>query len=126
MQTILCSSNATRQLDALPGHIPLLPFQFKKRTRTAQLKFVPQTELKLAIGSVCGSLARHLSERTICGTNIRIIPVGMVQVVESLSLEDNHVIFMARDDLEPFLHRSIKALKTGSINCVARFARCKR
>ena len=90
------------------------------------LEGVPEAELELALRSIGCAFAGHLSKRGAGWAHVRIIPVRVVEVVESLSLEDQLMILMTGDDVKALLQRGIETAEAGAINTVASTASGKR
>ena len=89
------------------------------------LERVAQAELELPFGGIGRALARHLSKGAARRVYVRIIPVGMVDEVEGLCLEDQLMVLMAWDDVEALLECGIEALEAGPVDDVAGAARRK-
>ena len=70
----------------------------------ACLEGVAKAELELPFRRVGIALRRHTAEATTCRVAGRVIPIGVVGVVEGLSPEDQLMVLMAGDDVEGLLH----------------------
>ena len=98
--------------------------------RASRLELVPKAELQLPLGAVGLAFGRHLSE----GAAVRVVQggvicwrveVGVVDKVESLSPEGDHVIVPLRNYMDIFLERDVPALEAGPINRIASAAGSK-
>src|SRR5258707_15860775 len=93
--------------------------------RMCPLERVAEAELELPFGGIGGAFVGHVSKRAAGWAHVGIIPVGVVDVVEGLCLEDQLMVLMARDDVEALLERGIEALEAGAVDDVAGAARGK-
>jgi len=89
------------------------------------LERIPQAELVLPIRCVGCSLAGHFSKRAAGWVHVGIVPVWVVQIIESLSPENQLMVLMAGDDVEALLKSSIEALEARTLDNVAGIPRCK-
>jgi hypothetical protein len=100
--------------------------EFQYSSELQELERIPQAELVLPIRCVGCSLAGHFSKRAAGWVYVGIVPVWVVQIIESLSSENQLMILMAGDDMEALLKSSIEALEAWAVNNVAGVPRCKR
>src|SRR4030088_1359395 len=90
------------------------------------LEGVAEAELELPFRGVGSAFAGHFSKRAAGWAHVWIIPIGVVDVVESLGLEDQCMVLVARDNVEVLLERGIVALEAGAVDDIAGAATGKR
>src|SRR3977135_480871 len=89
------------------------------------LEGVAEAELELPFRGVGSAFAGHFSKRAAGWAHVWIIPVGVVDVVEALGLEDQRMVLVARDNVEVLLESGIVALEAGAVDDVAGAATSK-
>ncbi len=79
-----------------------------------QLKGVTQAELELPLRGIRIALSGNPAEILVGRAIVRVVQVGVVEVVECLSLEDQLLILVAWNDVEAFLQRRAGAVEAGT------------
>src|SRR3982074_889011 len=83
------------------------------------LEGVAEAELELPFRGIGSAFAGHFSKRAAGWAHVWVIPIGVVDVVEALGLEDQRMVLVARDNVEVLLERGIVALEAGAADDVA-------
>ena len=89
------------------------------------LERIPQTELELPLRGIGVALLGNLAKRPAGRIVVWIIQVGVVEVVEGFCLEDQLMIFVARNDMEALLKRGAEAVVAGAVDFTTHSSRGK-
>src|SRR4051794_29591357 len=95
------------------------PLLFSHQQRSYWLELITKAELVLTFRCIRRAFTGYLSERLICWVHIRIVPVGVVDEVEGLSLENQLMAFKGRDNVKALLERGVVALESRAVDNVA-------